>query len=70
MKTRIVDSWRTTLIGMLLLVAAVVMFSGGWITKGEFLALIPTVAGLLFVPDSILKPNSKPKNKYHENTTV
>lgn len=61
MKTRILYNWRTTLAGLFILAVAGMLWGLGVITRGELLALMPSVAGLLFVPDSVLKRNSKTK---------
>jgi len=55
MKTRIFRNWRTSLLGGALLVAMIILLSNKIITGGEFLAILPTILGLLYVPDTIFK---------------
>ena len=55
MKTRIVKNWRTTLLGTALLIIAIVLLIFKTLTGGEFIALLPTILGLLFVPDTVFK---------------
>lgn len=54
MKTRVVRNWKTTLLGIALLITAVAMLYLDHLTGGEFIALLPTILGLLYLPDSIL----------------
>lgn len=55
MKTRVLKNWRTTLIGGVLLVASLLLLLLRIITGGEFIALLPTIIGLLCAPDNVLK---------------
>ena len=55
MKTRIVKNWRTTLLGIILFIVSIVLLLFKTLTGGEFIALLPTILGLLFMPDSIFK---------------
>ncbi|MBE0647551.1 MAG: hypothetical protein IH596_07200 [Bacteroidales bacterium] len=55
MKTRLFTNWRTSLLGGALLVAMITLLSLRIITGGEFLAILPTILGLLYVPDNIFK---------------
>jgi len=55
MKNRIVKNWRTTLLGLVLLAAAIVLLYLRTLTGGEFIALLPTILGLLFMPDSVFR---------------
>lgn len=55
MKTCIVKNWRTTLLGLVLLAVAISLLYLRILTGGEFIALLPTILGLLFVPDSVFK---------------
>jgi len=55
MKIRIVNNWRTTLFGLILLIVSVVMLYLKIISGGEFIALLPTIVGLLCAPDSFLR---------------
>ena len=53
MKTRVVTNWKSSLLGLVLLIVAVVMLYLRIITGGEMVALLPTIVGLLCAPDSI-----------------
>ena len=59
MKTRIISNWRTTLIGVCLLIASLVLVFLKIITVSEFAAFLPTILGLIYVPDSVLKVRSR-----------
>ena len=63
MKIRIVNNWRTTLFGTVLLIVSVVMLLLKFISGGEFIALIPTIVGLLCAPDSMLKRDTGHENR-------
>jgi len=54
MKTRIFSNWRTSLIGICLLIASLVLVFLNVISFSEFGAFLPTVFGLLYVQDSVL----------------
>jgi len=55
MKTRILSNWRTSLLGLALLIITIILLFKQIITGGEFIALLPTILGLLYVQDSIFK---------------
>jgi Na+-transporting methylmalonyl-CoA/oxaloacetate decarboxylase beta subunit len=55
MKTRVVKNWKTSILGLVLLIVSIAMLYLKILTGGEFIALLPTTIGLLCVPDSILK---------------
>ncbi len=55
MKTRLFRNWRTSLLGGALLAAAIILLSCRILTGSEFIALLPTILGLLYVPDTIFK---------------
>jgi hypothetical protein len=57
MKTRIFSNWRTTLIGVCLLITSLVLVIIKIITFAEFAAFFPTILGLLYVQDSVLRVN-------------
>ncbi|NCA77074.1 MAG: hypothetical protein EOM90_12145 [Alphaproteobacteria bacterium] len=59
MKNRIVKNWRTTLLGLVLLFVAIVLLYLRTLTGGEFIALLPTILGLLFMPDSVFGRRSE-----------
>ena len=59
MKTRILRNWRTSLLGIALLITFITLLFTKSITGGEFAALFPTILGLLYVRDSIFKINPK-----------
>ena len=55
MKTRLFRNWRTSLLGGALLVIVILLLFLKTNTGGEFIALLPTILGLLYVPDSVFK---------------
>ncbi len=55
MKTRVINNWRSTLIGLALLALATALLCKQVITLSEFTAFLPTVLGLLWVKDGALK---------------
>jgi len=55
MKTRILSNWRTSLLGGALLVIMIILLFMRIVTGGEFTAILPTILGLLYVPDNIFK---------------
>ena len=57
MKTRIITNWKSTVTGMLLLVAAGVFLWFGKINMTEFAAFVPTCLGLMWVKDSVFNAN-------------
>jgi len=59
MKNRVLCNWRTSLLGIILLVISVVMLYLKILSGSEFIALLPTIAGLLIAPDNILKKLNK-----------
>lgn len=54
MKARLILSWRTSILGVLLLVISVVLLFTRLIAFSEFTAFLPTILGLLYVKDSSL----------------
>jgi len=59
MKDRILNNWKTTALGIILLILAVVLLFMRFITLGEFSAFFPTIVGLIYVRDTVLKITSK-----------
>ncbi len=55
MKTRIFQNWRTSLLGLVLLILSSILLFMKIITFSEFTAFLPTVIGLIYVQDSIFK---------------
>jgi len=55
MKERIFNNWKTSALGIILLVIAVVLLFMRIVTLGEFSGFFPTILGLLYVRDTILK---------------
>jgi hypothetical protein len=55
MKSRVITNWKSSLLGIVLLIIAVAMLYLKIITGGEFIALLPTMIGLLCAPDSIFR---------------
>lgn len=59
MKDRIINNWKTTVLGIILLILAVVLLFMKIITLGEFSSFFPTILGLIYVRDTVLRINSK-----------
>ena len=57
MKTRVVRNWKTSLLGLTLMILSVTLLYMKVITGGEMIALLPTILGLLLAPDSLFKGN-------------
>ena len=57
MKERIFNNWKTSALGIILLVLSIVLLFMRIITLGEFSGFFPTILGLLYVRDTILKIN-------------
>jgi Na+-translocating ferredoxin:NAD+ oxidoreductase RnfD subunit len=55
MKTRVVQNWRSSLLGLALLILAAVLLWKKVITFSEFTAFLPTVFALLYIKDGSLK---------------
>ena len=55
MKTRVVRNWKTSLLGLTLMIVSVTMLYMKIITGGEMIALLPTILGLLLAPDSLFR---------------
>ena len=60
MKERIFSNWKTTVLGIMLLVMAVVLLFMRIITLGEFSAFFPTILGLIYVRDTVFKITERP----------
>jgi len=60
MKERILNNWKTTVLGIILLATAVVLLFMRIITLGEFSAFFPTILGLLYVRDTVFKITARP----------
>jgi len=54
MKARLILSWRTSILGVILLIASFVLLFCRMIAFSEFTAFLPTILGLLYVKDSAL----------------
>jgi hypothetical protein len=57
MKTRVIQNWQTSIIGIILLIHSSTLLCLRIITLSEFAAFFPTILGLLYVRDSIFKVN-------------
>jgi hypothetical protein len=57
MKTRIIQNWRSTIIGIFLLILSSTLLFLKVISFTEYTAFLPTIFGLLYVRDSIFKIN-------------
>ena len=55
MKARLFRNWKTSTLGIIFLLVSIGALLLKAITGGEFVALLPTIIGLLCMPDSILK---------------
>ena len=60
MKERIFNNWKTTVLGIILLILSVVLLFMRIITLGEFSAFLPTILGLLYVRDTVFKITARP----------
>jgi len=60
MKERIFNNWKTTALGIILLILAVVLLFMRIITLSEFSAFFPTILGLLYVRDTVFKITARP----------
>jgi hypothetical protein len=58
MKARLILSWRTSILGIILLAVSLVLLFLRMIAFSEFTAFLPTILGLLYVRDSSIM-NSK-----------
>ncbi len=56
---RIFNNWKTTALGIILLILAVVLLFMRIITLGEFSAFFPTIIGLLYVQDTVFRVNPR-----------
>jgi len=59
MKDRILNNWKTTVLGIILLILAVILLFMRIITLGEFSAFFPTILGLIYVRDTVMKITSR-----------
>jgi len=57
MKLRLIKSWRTSILGIVLLIVAIVLLFLKHIGFSEFTAFLPTILGLLYVKDSSIMKN-------------
>jgi hypothetical protein len=57
MKARLILSWRTSILGIVLLILSVILLFSRYIEFSEFTAFLPTILGLLYVKDSALMKN-------------
>lgn len=56
MKKRVFENWKTTVIGLVLLTGLCYCFYTQLITFDQFMIALPTVFGLIWVKDTVLKP--------------
>lgn len=56
MKKRVFENWKTTTIGLVLLTGLCYCFYTKLITFDQFMIALPTVFGLIWVKDTVLKP--------------
>lgn len=57
MKKRIIKNWRSSLMGLVLVIIATAAMYTDRIGWTEFLAFLPFALGLIYVQDSIFNPN-------------
>jgi len=57
MKNRILKHWKSSLLGFILLMVAVITYAKGLTTLGELTSFLPFCLGLIYVKDSIFNPN-------------
>lgn len=62
MKKRVICNWKSSVIGLLFLIAAWVAFFLRIATLTEVAAFMPFCLGLIYVKDSIFKINSSGEN--------
>jgi hypothetical protein len=62
MKTRVVKNWKSTVVGVGLLVGAGAFLWFGKITMGEFTAFVPVCAGFIWVKDSVFSTSGSNDN--------
>jgi hypothetical protein len=61
MKTRVVRNWKTSLLGLMLMIVSITLLYMKVITGGEMIALLPTILGLLLAPDSLFRRDGRRK---------
>ncbi len=66
MKTRIFSNWRSSLLGICLLIASLALVYLKIIKFTEFAAFFPTILGLIYVQDSVFRVNPE-KRKAADN---
>ena len=59
MKERIFNNWKTSALGLILLVIAIILLFMRIITLGEFSGFFPTILCLLYVQDTVFKVNPR-----------
>ncbi len=57
MKDRVINNWKTSALGIILLIAALVLLFMKTITLSEFSGFFPTILGLIYVRDTIFRIN-------------
>jgi len=55
MKARLILSWRTSIMGVILLIVSVILLFNRSIQFSEFTAFLPTILGLLYIKDDMLR---------------
>lgn len=60
MKERIFNNWKTSALGIILLVLTIVLMCMKIITLGEFSGFFPTILGLLYVQDTVFNVKPRP----------
>jgi len=66
MRTRLLRNWRSSLLGGALLITIIILLITHLITGTEFIAILPTIIGLFYLPDPPIRHNNHnhqlPKN--------
>jgi hypothetical protein len=57
MKTRVIQNWQSSVLGVILLILSSTLLGLRIISLSEFAAFFPTILGLLYVRDSVFKVN-------------
>ncbi|MCK9422209.1 MAG: hypothetical protein M0Q38_06395 [Bacteroidales bacterium] len=55
MKTRVFQNWRSSLLGVILLIFSATLLCMEIITFTEFTFFLPTILGLLYIKDSVFR---------------
>ena len=59
MNNRVFKNWKSSVLGLVLLVVSCLAMLTGKATMTEFYISLPTIIGFIYVKDSIFNPKSK-----------